>query len=75
MNEQEDFLTVDRESLVDITQIRPDQSLRGEDRIRDYLEKVGDPHLFRVGDVVVKCTYAEQGPSLNEQLRKLILSA
>ena len=75
MEKNNDFLTVDRESLVDITQVRLNHRLHGEDRVRDYLEKVGDPHLFRVGDMVVKSTYAEQGPSLNELLQKLILSA
>lgn len=75
MEKNNDFLTVDRESLVDITQVRLHHRLHGEDRVRDYLEKVGDPHLFRVGDMVVKSTYAEQGPSLNELLQKLILSA
>ena len=75
MEKNNDFLTVDRESLVDITQVRLNHRLHGEDRVRDYLEKVGDPHQFRVGDMVVKCAYAEQGPSLNELLQKLILSA
>ena len=74
MAEDRDFRKVDPESLTDITQIRVDQNLSGDERISDYLEQVGNPHLFRVGDVVVKCSYAESGPSLNEQLRKLIRS-
>ena len=75
MEKNNDFLTVDRESLVDITQVQLNHRLHGEDRAQDYLEKVGNPHMFRVGDMVVKSTYAEQGPSLNELLQKLILSA
>ena len=74
MAEDRDFRKVDPESLTDITQIRVDQNLSGDERISDYLEQVGNPHLFRVGDVVVKCSYVENGPSLNEQLRKLIWS-
>ena len=74
MAEERDFRSVDPENLTDITQIRVDQSLSGDECIRNYLEQVGNPHLFRVGDVIVKCSYAESGPSLNEQLRKLIRS-
>lgn len=59
-------------ALVDISKVRVDPSLYGEERVRDYLRKVGDPHHFRVGDVEVRCSYAGRGPSLEEQLREFI---
>ena len=69
-----EWLSADLQSLVDVTDVQMNPNLHGQERIDDYLQKVGNPHLFRVGDVVVKSTYAEKGPTLNEQLRKYVLS-
>lgn len=69
-----DWLSVEPGELVDVSKVVMDPKLHGMKRVEDYLLKVGNPYLYRVGDVVVKNTYAESGMTLNEQLRKYILS-
>lgn len=69
-----EWLSADPQSLVDVSEVQINPKLHGKERTEDYLQKVGNPCLYRVGDVVVKSTYAERGSTLNEQLRKYILS-
>ena len=46
------------DSLVDIRDVRVDQTQPPEERIRSYVQQVKDPYCFRVGDVKVRVTYA-----------------
>ena len=68
-----DVRTVPRENLSDIRKVAVRKQKSAQDKVRDYLAETGNPYCFRVGDVVVKNTYAEDGPDLNDLLRQLIL--
>lgn len=68
-----DVRTVCRENLPDIRNVAVRKRNSAQDKIQDYLTETGNPYCFRVGDVVVKNTYAEDGPDLNDLLRQLIL--
>lgn len=68
-----DVRTVPRENLPDIRKVAVRKQKSAQDKVRDYLAETGNPYCFRVGDVVVKNTYAENGPDLNDLLRQLIL--
>ena len=62
------FDGIDINSLVDIRDVKIDTSLPIPERIKSYIEQVQNPYYFRVGDVVVHVSYAENGPSLQELL-------
>ena len=67
-----DIRTVDPDTLVDVTKITIDESLPKEERLKQYLEKVKNPYCFRVGDVVVKCSYSNDGVTLRDRFRQLV---
>ncbi len=65
-----DVRTVDRDSLVDVTQIVIDESLSKEERVAEYLRQVKNPYCFRVGKMVVKNIYSNDGVSLEERFEQ-----
>ncbi len=65
-----DVRTVDRDSLVDVTQIHIDEGLTKEERLREFVRQVKNPYCFRVGDVVVKNVYSGDGVSLRERFEQ-----
>lgn len=67
-----DIRTVDSDTLVDVTTIKIDESLPKEERIKEYIRQVKNPYCFKVGDVVVKCSYSNDGVTLEERFRQLV---
>ena len=65
-----DVRTVDRDSLVDVTQIVIDENLSKEERVAEYLRQVKNPYCFRVGKMVVKNIYSNDGVSLEERFEQ-----
>ena len=53
--------------LVDIRDVVIDKSLTLEDRVRSYVEQIKDPYCFKVGDVVVRVSYADKDKSVVRQ--------
>lgn len=60
--------------LVDIRDVVIDKSLTLEDRVRSYVEQIKDPYCFRVGDVVVRVSYADKDKSLTDSFTSMIAS-
>lgn len=58
--------------LADISSIRIDRGLPLEERKRQYLEKVKNPYLVRVGDMKVKVRFADEGISFNEAFENML---
>ena len=54
--------------LVDIRDVVIDKSLPLEERVRSYVEQIKDPYCFKVGDVVVRVSYADKDKSLTDSL-------
>ncbi len=71
---QVDIRTVKAEELVDITEISLEGCRTKEEKIRSFLEQVGNPYCYRVGNVIVKTRYSENGGSFHERFHQLILS-
>lgn len=71
---QVDIRTVQAEELADITKIHLDGCQTKEEKIKSFLEQVGNPYCYRVGDVVVKTRYSENGVSFHERFEQLIAS-
>ena len=56
-----DIRTVDPETLVDVTTIKIDESLSREERVAEFLRQVKNPYCFRVGNMIVKNVYSNNG--------------
>ena len=65
-----DVRMVDPETLVDVTVIKIDENLSKEERKAEYLKQVKNPYCFRVGDVVVKNVYSNDGVTLQERFEQ-----
>ena len=62
------------DSLVDIRDVKIDRSLPVEERMRSYVEQIKDPYCFKVGDVVVRVSYADKDKSLTDSFTSMIAS-
>ena len=60
------------DSLVDIRDVRVDQTQPPEERIRSYVQQVKDPYCFRVGDVKVRVAYAGKDETLTDSFCNMI---
>ena len=67
-----DVRTVDPDTLVDISDVEVDETLPKDERIREYIRQVKNPYCFKVGDVVVKCSYSDDGVTLKDRFRQLV---
>lgn len=69
-----DFEDVELGSLTDISKIRIDREQPAEKRRQQYLGKVGNPYLVRVGNIKVKVRFADNGVSMEDAFENLLLS-
>ena len=65
-----DVRTVDPETLVDVSKIVIDESLSKEERVAEFIKQIKNPYCFRVGDMVVKNVYSNDGVSLRERFEQ-----
>ncbi len=70
--EQVDIRDVVPENLVDISRIEIDMKKSVPARVDEYVQKVGNPFLVRVGEYVVKIGYSNQAGTLNERMKQYI---
>lgn len=69
-----DFEDVELGSLTDVSEVRIDRGHPVEKRRQQYIEKVGNPYLVRVGNIKVKVRFADNGVSLEDAFENLLLS-
>lgn len=69
-----DFNDVELNSLTDISGIRIDREQPLGKRRQQYLKKVGNPYLVRVGNMKVKVRFAEGGVSMEEAFENMLLT-
>lgn len=60
--------------LVDIRDVVINKSLTLEERVKSYVEQIKDPYCFKVGDVVVRVSYADKDKSLTDSFTSMIAS-
>lgn len=63
---------VDRDTLVDITDVEVDASLPKEAWFREYLRQIRNPYLFLCNGVVVKIAYADTKDTIEDRLEQYI---
>lgn len=55
--------------LKDIRDVRIDPAQSRGERLRSFLEQIGDPYHYRDGDIEVSVSYADTSCSLEDRLR------
>jgi len=70
--EQEDIRAAVPENLVDISNMEIDMKKAVSARAEDYVQKVGNPFLVRVGEYVVKIGYSDCEETLNDRMKQYI---
>ena len=69
-----DFADVELGSLTDISKLRIDKGQPLEKRRQQYLRRMRNPYLVRVGNMKVKVRFAENGVSMEEAFENMLLS-
>ena len=62
------------DSLVDIRDVKIDRSLPVEERMRSYVEQIKNPYMFKVGNTVVRVSYANTTQTINDNFLNLLMS-
>lgn len=70
---EQDFSDVKLEELTDISKIRIDRDKSVEKKKAQYLRKVGNPYLVKVGNTMVKIRFADNGVSFEDAFENLLL--
>ena len=69
---QIDVKSVNPDELVDIREVQIDKNLNDEERIKDYIEKIKNPYVYKYGNYIVKLEFDnESGITLNELLEEI----
>ena len=70
---EQDFEDLKIEELMDISRVRVDRGKTVEEKKRQYLGKVGNPYLVKVGSTMVKIRFANNGVSFEDAFEGLLL--
>lgn len=67
-----DIRKVNKADLVDLNDIKINDELPVPQRIADFIEQIGNPYCFRVGDVAVKVVYQKDGPTFQQNIEEVL---
>ena len=70
----QDINSADTKDLADISRFEIDRSLALDKRLDDFLLKVKNPYLFKVGDLTVKIKMKENGTEFKTALLNSVFS-
>ena len=70
-----DIRTVDKSTLVDLDSVHIDDTKPIPERICSFVQQIGNPYCFRIGDVAVKINYRSEGPSFQQNFENLLRSS
>ena len=59
--------------LADIQTIAVDQTLSKEERIAEFLRQIKNPYCFRCGKFTVRARFADNGVSLEDCLKEILI--
>lgn len=62
------------DSLVNIRDVKIDRSMSVEDRMKSYVEQIKNPYMFKVGNTVVRVSYANTQATINDNFVNLLAS-
>ena len=69
-----DIRTIDREALVDITEVQIDGKIPQKQRFDDFLRQIKNPYCYRCGNVVVKISFSDTDATLEDRLEQYLKS-
>lgn len=69
---QKNICDADIEDLKDITYVVIDRSKSIAERIASFLEQIGNPYLFKVGNTPVKVSFSPNALTFQKSLEKLL---
>lgn len=61
------------DSLVDIRDVKIDRSLPVEERMKSYVEQIKNPYMFKVGNTIVRVSYANTTQTINDNFVNLLM--
>lgn len=67
-----DVRTVDPDTLVDVNSVQISDDLGREDRLKEFIRQVKNPFCYRVGNVVVKNVYSQDGVTIDERFEQMV---
>ena len=62
------------DSLVDIRDVKIDRSQPVEERMKSYVKQIKNPYMFKVGNTVVRVSYANTQDTINDNFANLLAS-
>ncbi len=62
------------DSLVDIRDVKIDRSQSLEERVLSYVEQIKNPYMFKVGNTIVRVSYANTQATINDNFVTLLAS-
>lgn len=68
-----DIRTVNPDDLVDIGDVKIDLGQPKSERIRDYVRQVKNPYCYKSGKIVIKSVFSENGGTLEDKLKSLMM--
>lgn len=60
-------------SLVDIREVSVDKNLTREERIAEFVRQIKNPYCFKCGRFTVRAQFAENGASLEDCLKRILI--
>lgn len=66
-----DVRSIDRAALHSLDQVKIDTSLPCEQRVKNFVEQIGNPYCYLDGDMVVSLGFSDTGVCLKDQLKAL----
>ncbi|WP_251491057.1 DUF6870 family protein [Otoolea muris] len=60
-------------SLVDIREVSVDKTLTREERIAEFVRQIKNPYCFKCGRFTVRVQFAENGASLEDCLKRILI--
>ena len=67
-----DVKTLDRDTLVDINDVKVDADAPLRERAQQFFEQIKNPYVYRVGDYCVRIAFTEGGKSLHDILQSYL---
>ena len=59
-------------NLVEISDVSVDKNLPKLERVTEYIRQVKDPYHYKCGEYAITAKFAENGPSLEDCLQRLM---
>ena len=69
-----DLRKVDKAALRDRSTVHIDPDAPTEERIRAWIEQLGNPYVYLDGGVVVKLSFADRDETIEERINSLYLA-